>query len=58
MLIYVRLYLLLQATPEPSATESGISDSDGVVISKHDLEESINKAIVRIHPSRFCVINA
>ena len=53
MLIYVRPYLLLQATPEPSATESVISDSDGVVISKDDLQESINKALVRIRASTF-----
>ena len=38
-----------QATPEPSVTESAISDSDGVVISKEDLEESINAAVVRTH---------
>ena len=37
----------LQATPEPSASESGVSDDDGVVISKEDLEESINQAVVR-----------
>ena len=48
MLIYVHAYLLLQATPEPNATESVVSDGDAVVISKEDLEESINQAIVRV----------
>jgi len=34
-----------EATPEPSVTESVVSDSDAVVISKDDLEESINRAV-------------
>ena len=57
MLIYVRPYLLSQATPEPSVTESVVSDSDAVVVSKEDLEESINQAIVCTHACRLCVIN-
>jgi len=51
-------YHVLQATPEADATESGVSDDDGVVISKEDLEESINKAVVRAHASRFGAIDA
>jgi len=51
-------YRILQATPESTASESGVSDDDGVVISKEDLEESINKAVVRTHTSLFGAIDA
>ncbi|KAF9646050.1 hypothetical protein BDM02DRAFT_319882 [Thelephora ganbajun] len=47
-----------ETTPESSATESVVSDDDGVVISKEDLEESINRAIVRTHASLFGAIVA
>jgi len=49
---------IFQAAPEPTASESGVSDDDGVVISKEDLEESINKAVVSTHASLFCAIDA
>jgi len=34
-----------EVTSEPSASESTISDDDGVVISAEEVEESINKAV-------------
>ena len=48
----------LQATSESSSAESAVSDDDGVVISEEDLEESINKAVVRIHTPLFGTINS
>jgi hypothetical protein len=42
-------HCVLQAAPEPNSTESALSDDDGVVISKEELEESINRAVVRAH---------
>ena len=45
--MYICLCRALQVTPEPSVTESAVSDDDGAVISKEDLEESINQAVVR-----------
>jgi hypothetical protein len=49
---------ILQDTPVPSATDSVVSDDEGVVVSKEEVEESINKAVVRTHASLFGTINA
>ena len=54
----VRSYDIFQDTPEPSTSESVVSDDEGVLISKEEVEESINRAVVRTHASLFGVIDS
>ena len=50
-------HAILQPALEPSASESVVSDDDGVVVSNEEVEESINKALVRTHASHFGAID-
>ena len=56
--MYLLLRPALQTTPEPDASEPQIRDDEGVAISKEELEESINKAVVCTHASFFGAIGA